>query len=309
MLRVFCKNAQIKPQHLVIAAGVYHSLRLKADGSVVGWGVYYDGETANTNKAGPFVAIAAGDGHSLGLKADGSVVGWGENNRNNRGQAANQDGPFVAIAAGYRHSLGLKANGSVVGWGADDYGQTNTQSCEERAIKLHPMTPVTEDLRFLEFTLKIETTYPEVVCRFPTLPESRIIKITPVRIRRRNVEYTEDELKSITGYTADTMTFENEWTDFETTKCCAKTTTFTKDGGFSCWDVINNIKCCAKTTKTFTKDGGFSCWDVINNIVEFEVLDRATASLEHGHVDTHHIYFEGLNFCSKSKTVDVSWGS
>jgi hypothetical protein len=28
------------------------------------------------------------------------------------------------------------------------------------------------------------------------------------------------------------------------------------------------------TTKTFTKEGGFSCWDVIKCIMKFEKLDR-----------------------------------
>ena len=92
------KNAQIKPQHHVIAAGAYHSLRLKADGSVVGWGANASGQSENQD--GHFVAIAAGDGHSLGLKADGSVVGWGDNYF---GQAARKGGAFVAIAAGGGH--------------------------------------------------------------------------------------------------------------------------------------------------------------------------------------------------------------
>ena len=64
---------------VAIAAGGAHSLALKADGTVVGWG-YNDYGQANGAAAGSnVVAIAAGGTHSLALKADGTVVGWGDN--------------------------------------------------------------------------------------------------------------------------------------------------------------------------------------------------------------------------------------
>lgn len=72
-----------------ISAGGFHSLGLKADGSVVGWGDNKYGQA--TNQKGPFIAISAGKYHSLGLQPDGSVVGWGDNKN---GRATNQTGPF-----------------------------------------------------------------------------------------------------------------------------------------------------------------------------------------------------------------------
>ena len=45
-------------------------------GSIVGWGSNNDGE-ATPPDGNDFVAIAAGEGHSLALKSDGSIVGWG----------------------------------------------------------------------------------------------------------------------------------------------------------------------------------------------------------------------------------------
>jgi alpha-tubulin suppressor-like RCC1 family protein len=69
------------------------------------------------------VAIAAGDVHSLALKADGTVVGWGDNEFGQATIPAGLSN-VVAIAAGSYHSLALKADGTVVGWGDNEYGET-----------------------------------------------------------------------------------------------------------------------------------------------------------------------------------------
>jgi alpha-tubulin suppressor-like RCC1 family protein len=103
-----------------IAAGGNHSLALKSDGSIVGWGLNEYGE-ATPPAGNDFIAIAAGASHSLALKSDGSIVAWGYNNY---GQATPPDGnDFIAIAAGEGHSLGLKSDGSIVGWGKDNWCQ------------------------------------------------------------------------------------------------------------------------------------------------------------------------------------------
>jgi hypothetical protein len=86
---------------------------LKADGSVVGWGINHYGQS--TNQDGPFVAIAAGDRHSLGLKADGSVVGWGYNDW---GQRNNQRGNFTRNNGQTNNQRGNFTRNN---------GQTNTQ--------------------------------------------------------------------------------------------------------------------------------------------------------------------------------------
>jgi hypothetical protein len=109
---------------VAIAAGAWHSLALKADGTVVGWGWDYFGQATNTLGLSNVVAIAAGLVHSLALKADGTVVGWGDNDT---GQT---DTPIdlanvVAIVAGREHSLALKADGTVIGWGWSADGQDN----------------------------------------------------------------------------------------------------------------------------------------------------------------------------------------
>lgn len=57
-----------------IAAGILHSLALKSDGTVVGWGNGSGGTIPPGLES--VVSIAAGD-HSLALKSDGTVVAWG----------------------------------------------------------------------------------------------------------------------------------------------------------------------------------------------------------------------------------------
>jgi len=105
---------------VAVTAGVNHSLILRSDGSVRGWGLNANGQTNVPEGVTSVVAIAAGHLHGLALKADGSMVGWGP-------QISVPEGVTntVAIAAGHYHSMALKADGSVVCWGENSYGQTN----------------------------------------------------------------------------------------------------------------------------------------------------------------------------------------
>jgi hypothetical protein len=91
---------------VAIAAGGYHSLALKSDGTVVGWGYNDEGEATPPEGLSNVVAIAAGGYHSLALKSDGTVVGWGYNDE---GEATPPEGlsNVVAIAAGYSFSLAI----------------------------------------------------------------------------------------------------------------------------------------------------------------------------------------------------------
>jgi alpha-tubulin suppressor-like RCC1 family protein len=119
---VFDGDALNKRNFTAIAAGWGHSLALKSDGSIVGWGRNFEGQAAPP-AGNNYISIAAGWGHSLALKSDGTIVGWGNNEY---GQATPPAGNnYVAIAAGTYHSLALKSDGTIVGWGAGKPGQTD----------------------------------------------------------------------------------------------------------------------------------------------------------------------------------------
>ncbi len=67
-----------------IAAGLYHTVALLADGSVVCWGDNDYGQCSVPTGIGtpqnPVASVAAGNYHTVALLADGSVVCWGLNN-------------------------------------------------------------------------------------------------------------------------------------------------------------------------------------------------------------------------------------
>ena len=110
-------------RYQAIAAGGYHNLALKSDGTVVVWGRNDSGQgTVPANLTG-VIAIAAGDSDSLALKADGTVVAWGDNTYGQSTVPANLTGA-LAIAAGERHSLALKSDGTVIAWGDNFYGES-----------------------------------------------------------------------------------------------------------------------------------------------------------------------------------------
>jgi alpha-tubulin suppressor-like RCC1 family protein len=128
-----------------IAAGFYHSLFLKSDGSLWDMGDNFYGELGdstfnNTNRpeqilATNVTAIAAGDFHSLFLKGDGSLWAMGNNGNGQLGDGTTDNGNFctnrpeqilatnvTAIAAGGNHSLFLKSDGSLWAMGDNGYG-------------------------------------------------------------------------------------------------------------------------------------------------------------------------------------------
>jgi len=134
---------------VAVAAGGYHSMALKSDGTVWAWG---DGEygqlgdgnlyiSGNFGLALPIqvsglsgvVAIASGFAHCLALKSDGSLWAWGYGLYGQLGdgifglsptpvQVTDLNG-VVAIGAGDHHSLAVKSDGSVWSWGYGFYGQ------------------------------------------------------------------------------------------------------------------------------------------------------------------------------------------
>src|SRR2546423_1391848 len=63
----------------LIAAGAYHSLALKSDGTVVAWGFNATGQSDVPANLRNVIQMAAGGYHSLALRSDGTAIGWGDN--------------------------------------------------------------------------------------------------------------------------------------------------------------------------------------------------------------------------------------
>ena len=103
-----------------VAAGIFHTVGLKANGTVVAMG--YNGEgQCDVDDWTDIVAISADGYYTVGLKADGTVVAVGDNTD---GQCEVSDWrDIVAISAGYGHTVGLKADGTVVAVGDYNYDQ------------------------------------------------------------------------------------------------------------------------------------------------------------------------------------------
>ena len=127
-----------------IAAGYYHSIALRSDGTVWTWGENDFGQLGDRttlNRTIPIqvsglnevVDVAGGGFHTIALKSDGTVWSWGYNKQ---GQLGNEStitstapmqvrklSGIVAIACGGFHTIALKSDGTVWTWGKNDTGQ------------------------------------------------------------------------------------------------------------------------------------------------------------------------------------------
>ena len=106
----------------MVAAGGYHTVGLKSDGTVVavGWNTYGQCDVGSWTD---IVQVAAGEGHTVGLKSDGTVVAVGYNTY---GQCdVDNWTDIVQVAAGEGHTVGVKSDGTVVAVGSNSYGQCN----------------------------------------------------------------------------------------------------------------------------------------------------------------------------------------
>jgi alpha-tubulin suppressor-like RCC1 family protein len=124
-----------------VAAGYDHSLAIKGDGTLVGWGQNGYGQVGDgftTHRYAPVpvavvtnvIAVTAAAYYSLALTSDNRVWSWGLNNSGQLGRgtmgtyiptpgqithAAMVD--IVAIAAADYYALALKSDGTVLKWG------------------------------------------------------------------------------------------------------------------------------------------------------------------------------------------------
>jgi alpha-tubulin suppressor-like RCC1 family protein len=116
--------------YVAIACGFHHSLALRTNGTVAAAGDVSFGATSIPPGLSNVVAVGCGFYHSVALKSDGTMAAWGGTGAENDGQGVVPPGlsNVVAMAAGGFHNLALKSDGTVLAWGANDSGQTNVPS-------------------------------------------------------------------------------------------------------------------------------------------------------------------------------------
>jgi len=144
-----------------LSAGTQHSLGIRANGTLWGWGRNVTGNVGDgttSNRSSPvsviggftdWISVSAGRGqgtssHSLGLRANGTLWGWGSNGlgRIGDGTTSNRSSPVSVIggftdwksmSAGNNHSLAIRGNGILYAWGGNTYGQLGDGTTSNRS--------------------------------------------------------------------------------------------------------------------------------------------------------------------------------
>jgi len=195
---------------VAVAAGYWHSLALKSDGSVWAWGYNGNGELGDNTTTqrntpiqvhGPnnvgflsgMSAVVATDGDSHSLKSDGTVWNWGYNGNGNLGDNTTTvrrtpvevHGPgnvgyltgIIQLAGGDSHSLALKSDGTIWAWGNNIYGELGDGTTTLRS------TPV-------------QTSSPSGLT---ALAGGNYVSLAAATVNQQTISYTYDRLYRLTG--------------------------------------------------------------------------------------------------------------
>lgn len=144
-----------------IGGGYYHTLFLRADGTISASGFNLYGQLGDGTNTQPETftqvsgittaeSVAGGGFHSLALLTDGTVRSWGYNLDGQLGNNSTGDSPtpvtvkdlkdVIAVAAGLEHSLALKSDGTVWTWGNNANGQLGDNSQIQRITPVQVLT-------------------------------------------------------------------------------------------------------------------------------------------------------------------------
>jgi len=127
-----------------VTAGYNHSLALKSDGTLWGWGGNNRGQLGigTTNESHLPVQIGMDNKwssvstryiHSIALKSEGTLWAWGANENGQLGDGTiidsylpkqiGIDSNWATISAGGNYTIALKSNGTLWAWGTNEVGQ------------------------------------------------------------------------------------------------------------------------------------------------------------------------------------------
>lgn len=138
-----------------VATGWFHTVAIKSDGTLWGWGNNEKGQLGNgttIDKNLPqqigtdndWVYISCGQFSTFALKTNGTLWACGDNLNGQLGDGTNinkhnliQIGTntnWKSIEAGWYHTLGLKTDGSIWGWGKNVFGQVGDNTVVDKNI-------------------------------------------------------------------------------------------------------------------------------------------------------------------------------
>jgi alpha-tubulin suppressor-like RCC1 family protein len=137
-----------------VSCGSHHSVALRADGSVWGWGFNDDGQLGDgttANQSSPEritahnTAVTCGGCFTLAIKASGSLWSWGWNGSGQLGRVTSNPSlslgqvgsamNWLTVASGESDNfvLGLAADGTLSAWGDNTYGQLGDGTTTQRS--------------------------------------------------------------------------------------------------------------------------------------------------------------------------------
>jgi len=122
------RNVRVKIARRMIAAGSFHTVGLRSNGTVVATKIIEDVLAKNYGQSNlgewrDIVAVAAGTYHTVGLRFDGTVTATGQNKKGQCSVSNWRD--IIAVATGSFHTVGLRSNGTVMATGENKNGQCN----------------------------------------------------------------------------------------------------------------------------------------------------------------------------------------
>ncbi|MGI9329071.1 MAG: RCC1 domain-containing protein [Pseudomonadales bacterium] len=143
---------------VALAAGNNHTLAVREDGSVWGWGHnaefalgIQDGAQSHPTPVqiaglSDIQAVAAGRGYSLALSQSGDVYSWGNSSQGKLGRTGSMErtrvptriaglSAITKIVAGPDHAFAIDREGRGYGWGLNAYGELMSELGEENQLK------------------------------------------------------------------------------------------------------------------------------------------------------------------------------
>jgi alpha-tubulin suppressor-like RCC1 family protein len=132
-------NESVSSRATEIAAGSFHTIALRYDGTVAAWGSNFSGEGEVPTDLTGVTAIASGGWYNLARTRNGTVTAWGDWGRGSAKYKVEVPPGLervIAIAAGSNHALALISDGTVVAWGDNRDGQCDVPTSLTDVVKI-----------------------------------------------------------------------------------------------------------------------------------------------------------------------------